>query len=555
MPAQVQEERQDRVAGLVREVRVVKTALEHVLREKAMKTEDKEAGAFYYVVARILSSLEVKYHPDPSVILATDGRYLYVGPGYDEIRREVRSWDKIRYAAVLHEALHVVYAHPQRMKLLEDPTLFNTVADLLVNTIIEKKLRLKMPKSFVTLETFPLAVATRFGIKLSEEQLDAIQEASRLFLEGKLTAEDVYRILMSLGDNVVLGLRMLFAGKRFAGHDLLDDDGRRLAEWAEKKAKQKGGAEKAGGSGKKDQGKRREKEGGDSGEEDKAGKETGKGREKSGAKGQQEQDSGDIDEFEENLKKARDNIRRVLDEIHKALGEYKAVRHVLDEIAERTAGHAAGVIGRAEYEKLKTILLPLEIQFLREVEEAVYETRTTYTRFDDDAYWLPAQEEDYTPRILILLDSSPSIGQLELLYFLNLVKRAVQTWDVVYEISVFSVGEVAHLLLDRESFTEDMLNVPRGAGTRWDKTIAERIRKAREEGVQLIQVLSDFHINVEDEVLEEIKNFKANGGKVSCFSVTEDFLDICDYRHRLPTARSSILRRLLSHGSSDHSGT
>ena len=231
------------------------------------------------------------------------------------------------------------------------------------------------------------------------------------------------------------------------------------------------------------------------------------------------------------LREVRKGLGELLEHIRYAMGEYKAVKQAIE--GERLAGHAPGVMGEAEYRRMRTLTVPLEVQFLREVGESVSEPKVTYTRHSDDAYWLPAEEEEERSRVLLLLDSSPSIMEKELMLFMNLVRKAMETYDIEYEVSVFSVGEVDHKVLNLDEFNEKEFRVKRGLGTVWDATIAERIRKAAEQGIKLIQVLSDFAIDIKPEVYEEIKRFKALGGKISCYSVTGKYLTICDFRHNI----------------------
>ena len=233
--------------------------------------------------------------------------------------------------------------------------------------------------------------------------------------------------------------------------------------------------------------------------------------------------------IEKTLKEIRRELEKILDEVRNTMGEYKAIKGFLE--GERTVGQTPGIVGEAEYRKMKILTIPIEIQFLREVGESISDSRITYTRHSDDAYWLPAEEDEVRDKVLLLLDSSPSIRHRELELFMNLVKKAIEIYDIEYDVTVFSVGEVERKTLHVDNIDEETFKIKRGAGTVWDASIAKRIREASDQGIRLIQILSDFHIIVHPVVLDEFRRFKAIGGRVSCYSVTGIFLPICDFKH------------------------
>lgn len=515
------------------ELALLKEAMSHVLREKAVEMGGN-SGAFYYLVGSLLSNMTVKYIPDPRLVLATDGKHLFVGPAYAALKkkyeaRDPKAWSRLRYALVLHEVVHVLYGHPHRIKLVDDPELYNIVADLLVNTVVERRLNVGIPPDFVTMESFPKFIEEKTGIKLTKEKADAIRNTADLFLRGEITTEDAYRIFASLEPEVISAVKNQFRGGYFFGHDLADESGQRFAPPVTGKEEVTKQAPKKG------IGKTPEETGGEKGGEKAREKSEGQAGSKEGKEKEQEVElrPGELaeegKEVEEMLREVRKHLGELLEQIRYAVGGYRAATKEFGR--GRAAGDTPGIIGEAEYRRMRTLILPLETQYLREVGESIDEPEVTYVRHSDDAYWLPAEEEEEKPRVLLLLDSSPSISEKELALFMNLVKRSLEVYDIEYEVLVFSVGEVDHKVLTLENFDEKRFKVKRGSGTVWDESVAKRIREATERGVRLIQVLSDFYIYIVPPVLEELKRFKALSGRVSCFSVTRKFLDFCDFKH------------------------
>jgi len=494
---------QDRGAdtSVEKEVRSLKETLVHVLREKALSKIDlgDKQRAFLYLLTSILSKLDVKY-VDSNIIMATDGDNIIVGNLYASLKSRVSPelWKKLRIALIIHEALHVVYAHTSRIKLVDDPLLYNIVSDLLVNTIIEQKLRFPMPKDFVTLSSLPDFIEKKLGKKIDKR---LVQDIAEKYLRGELSTEDVYRIFEK-NDVLRESVKELFSKSPFFGGDISDEAGNPVSKAGGGQGEKQ---EKFGAGGKSQENER----------EEKLGEAANKG-----------------EEIEKKLKEVRDEIGRILEEIRRAMGEFRA----LDEAThgkKRTAGTVPGVIGEEEYRRMKLYTIPIEMQFLREVADTVSDYETTFARFDDDAYWLPAEEEVRRSKVLLFLDSSPSIASQELQLFMNFVRKAMELYDIEYIVSVFSVDEIQHFILTLDNFDEAKYRVMRGEGTVWDYRVAERIREATKEGVGLIQILSDFAINVTPYVYSEIRRFKAAGGKISCYSVTGEFLDFCDFKHEL----------------------
>ena len=481
---------------VVGEVELLKSGASHALLERAFAS--REGGEFLYIAGSVLGRLKVRYVPDDAVIMATDGESLIVGRAYSRFKEAVESrdperWKQLKYAILLHEVAHVLYGHAYRARLVRDPELYNIVADLLANTVVEEKLKVRVPPEFVTAKSLPAFLEEKLGVSLPEEKKRAVREAGARFLRGELSTEDVYRLFESLGEQAVNRVKQHFRKSLFFGRDLVDEAGRRLAQPQAGEEAGGGGAEPAG--------------------------ETLK--------------PGELSERGEVLwravREAGEKLGRLLEEERRALGEFKALKYGFE--GSRTAGTMPGVVGEAEYRRMRALTAPIETSFLREVGESVADYEVTFSRHDDDAYWLPAHEEVRRSRVLLLLDSSPSISEDELALFMNLARRALEAYDIEYEVSVFSVGEVDYAVLARDNFDEKAFKVKRGHGTVWDETVAERIRRASLAGVRLVQVLSDFAVHVNPEVAEEVKAFKARGGRISCYSVTGEFAPFCDFKH------------------------
>ena len=477
--------------SILEEVNSFKNVLSKIMLDKSLSIRDEKKGLFYYLVSRKLGDIKTEFLNMQNLILSTDGKKLYVGPLYEKLKEtylkkgKEKEWNKLKVALILHEILHVLHGHAERAKLASDRELYNIVADLFVNTEIERKLNVKIPNTFVTLDSFLEFILKKMGGILTPSQQDAIKQLGRLEVGGELSVEQVYNTLLNLGKEAVSKIKKQYGRGNFFGHDLSTG----------KKEKGEGGGE----------------------------------QENHASKGKGERDTT------RELREIRGHLSRIVDEFYRAKGEYEAIkREWMKTRGAKGAGETRGVIGEAEYTQIQTLTIPIDILFLREVGDTVSDTKVTFSQYDDDAYWLPEITEEKRHKVLALLDASPSIGLQEVKLFMALVKKAMTVYDIEYGLSVFGAGELKYMRLDPENFSEKDFRIPLGAGTTWDKSIAERIRAAMKEGVRLIQVLSDFAILYHGEALKAIEEFKRMGGRIACYSTTGTFGDFCDTKVKIP---------------------
>ena len=518
-------EEQAREEEILDEVRRFKETLSFILMDKALEsgnpTKDDE---FKYVLSSILKSLDVEYVDDPSLLMATDGKKLYVGPIYRTLKTSVlnkkgeRYWTRLLTSIITHEALHVMFAHIQRAELVEDKELYNIIADLYVNTLIKEKLGFNLPNTFVTAESF-----ARFICRAHPEHCDKVDVLNRLpEMLDTLTVESIYNLLTSvLPPQVIRSVKDEFGSGYFFGHDMEMPISGRVPPRKTRKEKRAGEGEGEGQcrdlragkgkSGKEGEGKEHEEQG-------KTGRGKGEGREKPGEK-KGEEGTGITDEqlkemarrgaeYLSKLKKIRDEINEALERIHRSMGEYRAIqsmrRRQRGEVGKEAGVGPTGAIERyAEYKIMRVKAIPIELQFLREVSDALEEPQTTYERFDEEAYWLPAEEQEEKKEVLALVDTSPSIQHHAKHLFVSLVVIASRTYDIIYNVVFFGTDVLQETIIKGD---EVKVKAPLGLGTTWDEGILKKIREAERRGIRLIQVLSDFEIIISNDVREEIKH-------------------------------------------------
>lgn len=473
----------------VRQAERARHALVHVLMQKAFSASPG-AGAFYYLLSSLLRSRPIAYDAGVGVA-ATDGERIYVGPLFARVVGE-RGW-KTAALILLHEALHIMYGHHARMALAEDPELYNIVADLYINTILETRFS-RLPSEFVTLRSFISFIQGRHGGRLTGEQRRALEELAGAETVDKISVEVAYNTLLGLGEDIVNSVKERFRRGAFFGKD--------LAGWRrplpERRVEGECNLREAVLDGKN---------------------------------------------IMERLREARERLEKIREELSTALGEYKALRD--NRSPPRGArpgsgyGTLPGVLGRAEYEVVSRLLVPLETLFLSEVEAVMEETRVDFSQNDESAYWLPRLEDARLKRLLMLLDTSPSVPDSALKLMIALAFSAVEQYGLEAEITFFSVGPVGSVKVTPREVPE-RVQVKRGGGTVWDGRIAEIIRR---EDNKLIAVLSDFHIGLTADAYVAVREFKNRGGRLVCYSTTNTFLDFCDVKVVVPVHTSRRARR------------
>jgi len=519
--------RDEEVKTPEQEVKSVKETLSYVLREKALSPNiDSDKSGFMYLVASILDKMEVK-SINIDIILGTTGDTLYVGTLFKKFKEKFtpEQWRKLLIAMIVHEALHVMYGHEKRMMLVDDPKLYNIVADLLVNTVIERKLGIKLPNELVTLESLPDFIKERTGKDIDEK---LVLDIADKYISGKLSTEDVYRIFEDPALRNTL--TESFSKSRFLGNDMTFNKQQSQTPKDKEEAQEKTEQQKPQQNTKT----QHSKEPGTSISQEALGEQTEQNKD------QQVEQTREIkikeaSELGEEIEKKLEQIQKELEELketlRKIIGQYEALKS--QYLKNRGIGTLEGIYGEQEYRKIRQLTIKLKEKFLNEIGESISDYETTFIRYSDDAYWLPDEEEIHTPRVLLLIDSSPSIKEKELNLFMHFVVSAINTFNIEYMVSVFSVDEIQYLELSKDNLNESRLKLYRGGGTVWGNKIAERIRTARLNDVKLIQILSDFEVAISKNVIREIEKFKSTGGKISCYSVTGKYMEFCDYKYML----------------------
>jgi len=511
------------IPSFLREAIEDKETLAHVFSKKAFETKDAKLASFYYLVATFLRDKDVK--PFGS-LMATDGENFYVGPAYVVAKQKYEK--KIVPFLWLHEVMHIIHAHPERMKLVPDKELYNIVADLYINTLLENRVG-KIPNDFVIFTSFIDFIVAERGKDLTPEEKRVLEEVAKLVFKEKITVEEAYAVIEQI-PSAKEELKKRFEKSAFFGNDM-----RNKNESTEEG--ERGEGEKGGSKDKEQKPKEKgedEKDGGGEGNEQKTGEKiSGSIRngsnlgEKNENKSRKENNNSNADELEQTLKELKEKLDEIAEKTKKAMGEFNALRR----INNTPPGTEEGVFGRAEYEEMQNLRVEVEKELLEEIGREVKEHEVNYSRFSKDAYWLPEDKEIFRNKIVVFLDTSGSVPEPIANLFMNWVNKAVKKYGIEADVVVFGVG-----VLEKQkdiSSSRKLKNVALGGGTVWDKSVAEEIIKAKKSDVPLIVVLSDMQISLSDEALEAISLYKKHGGKVVCWT-TFSSMDFCDKTHRFP---------------------
>jgi predicted metal-dependent peptidase len=147
----------------------------------------------YPFVGSLLPKLRVVYMPNSDAIAAVDGTRIIIG------RRFLGLRDEERIAVLAHEALHLGLQHPSRCSD-KDPVICNIAADVVVNDMLRKEIRL--PNGAITVDTLPL---------------DAVRDVSRDEIL-QMNMEGIYELLMKKIANAWREFR--FVPNIFPGYDI-----------------------------------------------------------------------------------------------------------------------------------------------------------------------------------------------------------------------------------------------------------------------------------------------------------------------------------------------
>jgi len=378
-----------------------KEALAHVLTRRALEAGDGRLASFYYLAASFLRDGEVRPF---GRLMATDGKNFYVGPAY--LLAKQKYGERVVPFLWLHEVLHIVHAHPRRMRLVPDRRLYNIVADLYVNTLLERRLG-RIPGDFVTLPSFVKFVVSERGRELTPEERRALEDLARLVAEEKVTVEEAYAVIEKI-PAARSALEERFKGSLFFGSDMGGEE-ELAGGGGGQEAGQGKGAGAGGGAGKAGEAGAGGEKGGEGGGEEARGagagsttsSDTGSGTGTSGEGG----GAGGVEELERELRSLREHLDEVMEKARMAIGEFKALRGAVGG----PPGTAEGVFARAEYEEIQRLRVELEEALLAEVGRVVREHEVDFSRFSREAYWLPEDRELFRSRIVVFLDTSGSI--------------------------------------------------------------------------------------------------------------------------------------------------
>lgn len=497
-------EKKEKELDFLKEAVNDKEALAHLLSNKAINEKDKKMGEMYYLFAGFLRDGEIK--PFKGVI-ATDGKNFYVGPLYLDIKEKYG--EKIVPFLWLHEVMHVVHAHPERMKLVLDTNLYNIVADLYVNEMLENRFG-KIPDDFVTLSSFLNFIIKEKGRELKSKEKEAILKIIKMVPSEEITVEEAYSIIEKI-PVVKTEFKRKFENSSFFGKDVKDN---------QKKNKE------TNFQGSKE-GNTDKKEGGNQIED--------KDRNQS-INRKISIDENEIKEIEKKLKEIRKDTDSIFEKIKRLLGEFNAFRFNQEskekiERGGRIGKYYGGIYGVAEYKQLQNLRIELEKELEKEIGKIINEYETNFSRFSDDAYWLPEEKELYKSKVYVLIDVSPSISIKEVILFLNWLNQSLQKYKIDSDVIFFASGAIK--IIRNVSYPIREAPLSHG-GTFWDKSIGDEFKRALKEEVPIVFVLSDFNIHIYEEVERVINRYKSKGGKISCWSVEEEEGHFCDRVHHLP---------------------
>lgn len=530
---------------IIEEAERDKEAVTFSLIEKAINADNPDLRTSYYILASFLRKGKVVPYKD-NKILGTDGKNFHVGYLY-KLAKEQYGEDIVPFLW-LHEVMHIIHVHPTRMKLVDDPELYNIIADLYVNTHLANLVG-KIPKEFVRLDSFLLFIADVLKKQLTEKEVGVIRKLARDVVREKVTVEDAYNVISKIKP-VRNTFKREFQKSSFFGKDMLNQNERKSGSSSPKNRERKKGEStrsrgneprESWGVGKKENktgkggnssggnggmGKDERKEGTGGGTLERADKRKDSSGEAGDGEERQLTDYEYARKIEGILRELRKRIGDVMREIKRSKGEFT----VLSREFGKSIGDEKGVFGKVEYKELQKLRVSLEEAFISDIGRVIREYEVNFSRFSREAYWLPESKEKYMSKIKVFLDTSGSISYTEAVLFMNWVRQAMKKYGLEVDLIVFSVGKLEKTRLT----TYTKLNyVPKGSGTVWDKSVADEFINAIREEVPAIIVLSDMYIEIKSVAREAIEMYKRKGGKIICWT-TGGKSDICDIVHKFP---------------------
>ena len=586
------------VKKLIEEAKKDKEAIEAALFKKAMEVRDPKVGEFLYIVASTLRKTGIRPMPRGILAAGSDG-YIYVGPDYLKLKKAYDN--RVVLFAWMHEAMHIIYGHVERIKLVRNPELYNIVADLYVNERLRYYLK-DIPDDFVTLSSFITIVLSELGTNLPTESREKLHKLAVKVVNNEVTVEQVYKVIEPM-PKVVKMFMKYFKNSRFFGQDLPKQrassrGGGRDTEEGSERSSEKPGEETRGASkgtreatGAGAEGADREDRAAEKGAREGSGesgvkrsegdeeRERGAGAAEGDEKPEEEREArrageGARDEDRERQSKQREEAsdtgqREERKEKQEGGGQQeswldsKALEKLLDEIRKRLAERLADISrARGEYyamrRKAETYTSAgtepgTEPGIAGEVEMEEVRNLTRDLRRELVAE-IGRVARDWTASFARFSDEAywlPDEEEEPKPYVYVFVDVSPSIPEPVKKLFLGWVHEAAKkykLEVTTVSFAVGVLDKKRGVpkktveglGTVWDKSVAETIMEAIRRDAELIIVLSDFEILYSRDAIEAIKKFKKSGGRISCWSISGDFGSYCTTRHKLPFALSLI---------------
>ncbi len=482
--------------AVLREALLDKDAVTHVLSRLAVEYGNsgysKRAG-FYYLISSVLRDIELEYDDKPTNVMSTDGKKIYVGPLYLKVKEVYGS--KVVPALFAHEVMHIVHGHYPRMKLVRNPKLYNIVADLYINEILAKY-GLKLDEDFVTFTSF-IKFLEESSIRVKPEHREKLLELAKQVVREEITVERLLSIIEHMED-VSGALNNRFKKSVFFGSDLPN---KQEASKNERTQNNK-----------------------------QVGKHTVAQNKDRGVLYVGDTDDT-LNEWKRRVEEAREQVKDIMERIHKVMGEMSAVR--------RGGGFGVGleeVFDTAEIRELKKLAVDIERELEAVLSRAVEDYYYTYSRFSEEAYWLPYEEEEAKPKVHVLLDVSGSIPERTLFLFLSWIHSATTKYGIKAHVYPFAVD-----IKDKFEITSTRIpkRVVVGGGTVWDNKTANLFKElSKEAGKNLVVVLSDFYISINPKTSRAIDEFRYKGGIISCVTSTKLAPNWCTFVHFLPDGLS-----------------
>jgi len=430
---------------------------------------------FFLVLRTFLDKSKITIENLPRyALMSTSNNMIIVNKIYYS---KIKSNKPLFFILITHELLHQILLHDKKIHVVENPILYNIVADAYVNELIKRKLKLKIPKTLITYSNI-IDALYKLGIrsvdirKVEEEVIRTIEEIS---------VDTAYNTLLSiLKKNPEKAEKFLrnFSKGLFNGKDLQVQTGEKTCEKQSLKPK-------------------------------------------------------NINKFIKELRRAAE---QVIENINEAKGIAEALDNRLDngdldyrEKMERMAGRGTGyeeIFSLREIREIKVMIRKLEDIIDASVSKKLGEGKYSFESYDSSVYWLPDRYAEQVEKIYVFLDTSGSLSSNEIKLLLGILKSIITKYDI-HESKLALFSEDVYSTEELRNVADVELKTDRG-GTFLGRKAYKILMKARREMAPVI-VMSDFGINYDYRVRNLLRDIKP-----ICINVTDRFPGYCGEKIRAP---------------------